>query len=141
MLADTDDTESATEALALHRGLVALGVQMRTVALGPGRSGGLDSVVPVLAPAARSLAAVTQLRRERRWADVVVCWGTTVSMVQRIGGSVRDVPRVFAPVDGSPHRGWLASVAIRGAVSAPDCSDPAIWRDFLSEVHRGAGLV
>ncbi len=69
--------------LDLHDGLSRLGVEVRTVALGPGRTGGLDAVVPTLAPATGSLAAVTQLRREQRWADTVVCADERAAAVQR----------------------------------------------------------
>ena len=137
VLADTDRTDVAAEVLGLHRALVSQGVQMRTVALGPGRLGGLDNLVPVLSPATRSLGAITQLRREQRWADVVVCWGGTTAMVQRLGGSRRRTPTVIG--DGADGRGGglLASFAGRGAVGAPDGWDPVAWRNRLRAVHQG----
>lgn len=72
VLGDTDDTDDARFALDLHARLADLGLEVRTLALGPGRRGGLESLVPVMSPSRRSLAAHTQLRREQRWADVVV---------------------------------------------------------------------
>ncbi|MGI9577400.1 MAG: hypothetical protein ACR2OH_04330 [Microthrixaceae bacterium] len=62
--------------------------EIRMVALAPGASGGLDGVVPVLAPSPRSLAAKLQLRREAKWADVVVYFGAeTASAAGRIATS------------------------------------------------------
>lgn len=135
VLGDTDASDAATETLELHRGLALLGVQMRTVALGPGRHGGLDGLVPVLSPAKRSLGAITQLRREQRWADAVVCWGFTVSIVQRLGGSRRRVTTVVARRPEEAHGRLVASTAMRGAVAAPGGCDPLPWRDFFSGVR------
>jgi hypothetical protein len=136
VIADTDRSEHSTAILELHRRLARLGVQMRTVALGPGRRGGLDSMVPVLSPAARSLAAVTQLRREQRWADVVVCWGITTSVVQQLGGSRRRAPTVIGCGAEAEDQGILASIAYRGAVRGPACYDPTIWRGLLCQVSE-----
>ncbi|HNG25107.1 MAG TPA: hypothetical protein PLC03_14175, partial [Microthrixaceae bacterium] len=61
--------------LELHRELARRGMQVRTLALAPGREAGLSAVVPTMSPSARSLAAHTQLRREQRWADVVILRG------------------------------------------------------------------
>lgn len=75
VLPDTDDSPQNRSALALHGALAAAGLQPRTLALAPGRTGGLAATVPVMAPARRSLAAFTQLRAESRWADVVIFRG------------------------------------------------------------------
>ena len=71
-IADTDDGDSQRFALDLHAAWALDGLEVRTVALGPGGRGGLDDIVPVLAPGTRSIAAHAQFRREARWADVVV---------------------------------------------------------------------
>lgn len=136
VLADTDRSEESTAILDLHRGLVSLGVQMRTAALGPGRRGGLDSMLPVLSPATRSIAAVSQLRREQRWADVVVCWGSTTSVIQRLSGSRRRTPTVIGFRDDAEGKGMLASFARRGATAGPAGHDPTIWRDLLCQVSE-----
>ena len=81
VLGDTDDTDDARFALDLHARLADLGLEVRTLALGPGRRGGLESLVPVMSPSRRSLAAHTQLRREQRWADVVVLRGGPAALV------------------------------------------------------------
>lgn len=72
LIGDTDVTGEHVAALALHRALQGQGLQVRTLALAPGRTGGLESDVPAIAPARRSLAARGQVVKESRWADVVV---------------------------------------------------------------------
>lgn len=134
VLADTNRSVAGTAVIELHRALANLGVQMRTVALGPGRGGGLDNVIPVLSPASRSLSAVTQLRREQRWSDVVVCWGLTPLLVQKLGGSRRRTPTVMGPGSVGHAGGALAAFAGRGATSGPIGLDPTRWRDLLCEV-------
>ena len=92
MLLVLDDTSSGRRsdtAVHLHRGLVAHGAEVRSVALAPGGDGALDEAVPVLAPASRSLAAMLQLRREQRWADLVVCAGDVAALLQRMTGPRR----------------------------------------------------
>lgn len=93
VLAGTDADDDALGALVLHDALAGLGVEVRTVALGPGRRGGLDTEVPVLAPSTRSPAARFQLRRERTWADVVVAVGAAAGpALDRDGPPVVVVP-------------------------------------------------
>ena len=92
MLLVLDDTSSGRRsdtAVHLHRGLVAHGAEVRSVALAPGGDGALDEAVPVLAPAPRPLAAMLQLRREQRWADLVVCAGDVAALLQRMTGPRR----------------------------------------------------
>lgn len=65
--------------MELHHGLADAGIEVRTLALAPGR-GRLPSLpIPAMSPSPRSLAAHTQLRREQRWADVVVLRGARVA--------------------------------------------------------------
>ena len=75
VLGTTDADDDADASLDLHRGLAHLGVEVRTLALAPGRTAGFQTEIPTMGPSVRSLAAVTQLRREQRWADVVVLRG------------------------------------------------------------------
>jgi hypothetical protein len=75
VLGCSDVTDTSLRALDLHRHLAGVGAHVRTIALGPGASGGLDAVVPVLAPHPRAPAAGLQLRREARWCDVMVVHG------------------------------------------------------------------
>ena len=89
VLADTDDVDDSRFSLDLHAALATGGLEVRTMALGPGRVGGLESVVPVMSPSRRSIAAHTQLRREQRWADVVLLRGeapASVAGLAFIGG-------------------------------------------------------
>lgn len=75
-IGDTDVEPAHVAALALHRALSSHAVEVRTLALAPGRHGGLEQDVPAVAPSRRSLAARGQVRAESRWADVVVLHGT-----------------------------------------------------------------
>jgi len=75
VLGDTDADDDGHAALDLHRALGRLGAEVRTLALTPGRSAGLAATVPTMGPSAGSIATHTQLRREQRWADVVVLRG------------------------------------------------------------------
>ncbi len=100
VLADTGGSDLNNNALSLHRGLHREGFEVRTIALAPAPHGGLDEVVPVLAPTTRSLASVMQLRREQRWADVIICAGAAAMFVQRLTGSRKNRP-VFELDSGS----------------------------------------
>lgn len=55
--------------------MTVAGVAVRTLALAPGRRGGLDGLVPVIAPSVRSFVAAGPFRAEARWADVVLLVG------------------------------------------------------------------
>jgi hypothetical protein len=72
VLADTDADPVNRFAVDLHPALSDLGFEVRTLALAPGATGELASVIPAISPSRRSLAATTELRREARWADVVL---------------------------------------------------------------------
>lgn len=65
--------------MELHHGLADAGIEVRTLALAPGRGRFPTLSIPAMSPSPRSLAAHTQLRREQRWADVVVLRGATVA--------------------------------------------------------------
>jgi hypothetical protein len=54
---------------------VALGVEVRTLALAPGRTAALADLVPVLAPSPHGFAARTAVRAELGWADVALLRG------------------------------------------------------------------
>jgi hypothetical protein len=81
ILQDTDATDQNLAALELHKGLSQAGCEVRTLALGPGRTGQLAQSVPVISPSRRSVAAYTQLRTEQRWADAVILQGARAAQV------------------------------------------------------------
>ncbi|KLR60391.1 hypothetical protein IMCC26207_110642 [Actinobacteria bacterium IMCC26207] len=81
VLQDTDATDQNLAALELHKGLSQAGCEVRTLALGPGRTGQLAHAVPVISPSRHSVAAYTQLRTEQRWADAVILQGAGVAQV------------------------------------------------------------
>ena len=78
LIGDTDAIAEHRAAVELHRSLTAAGLEVRTLALAPGSTGGLEELVPAVAHARTSLAARTQVTQERRWADVVVLHGSRV---------------------------------------------------------------
>ena len=141
VLADTDRSDPSLGALDLHGALAAAGWDVRTVALGPGRRGGLDHVVPTLSPSPRSPAAVLQLRREQAWADVVVTFGLTAARAHRATrdrgrGSVAVVTHPVAP--GAPlGRADRRALAAAAAVVATD-DDLAGALDGALGTGRGA---
>mgnify|MGYP002629767446 FL=1 len=81
VLQETDATDQNLAALELHKGLSQAGCEVRTLALGPGRTGQLAQSVPVISPSRHSVAAYTQLRTEQRWADAVILQGTGAAQV------------------------------------------------------------
>jgi len=81
ILQDTDATDQHVAALELHSGLTHAGVEVRTLALGPGAMGQLAMSVPVISPSRHSIAAYTQLRAEQRWADALILQGSHAAEV------------------------------------------------------------
>ena len=112
LVADTDAGAAKERALALHRALVERGQEVRTLALAPGRSGQLASTLPVLAPGRRSMAALTAVRAEARWADVVIFHGlrSTPPGV----GMLRGLPRAVVLSDHEPPARVLRSLSGHG---------------------------
>ncbi|HLU42479.1 MAG TPA: hypothetical protein VKZ55_08790 [Microthrixaceae bacterium] len=114
---------------------------MRTVALAPGRTGGLAELVPAIAPSRRTLAALTQLRREARWADVVVLRSTRA--VPPLAGLLRGGPPLVlvleegeAPPTGRSARSLARSgtLWVLGPAEVP--GDPRQWSDLLIGAGR-----
>lgn len=75
IVGSTDPDPATVDALGLHTSIAEAGIEVRTLAMAPGRRGGLDSQLPVMAPSRRSFAARTAVLGEQRWADVVVFHG------------------------------------------------------------------
>ena len=133
VLPETAGSADNERVLELHRALGAAGLEARTVALGPGGDGGLDSVVPVLAPAPRSFAAVMELRREQRWCDVLACSGRRVATVAALGGSRGRAPVVVMPREDSPAAP-AARPRPRGAMLQHAWLDPDRWCELFEAV-------
>lgn len=100
LVANTDAGPEQERALALHPALVERGQEVRTLALAPGRNGQLASTLPVLAPGRRSVAALTAVRAEARWADVVLFHG--VAAVPPGARLLRGLPRCVLLTDRTP---------------------------------------
>lgn len=124
VLEDTDRTPTHVDALQLHTWLTDAGIEVRTVALAPGRTGGLAATVPAIAPGRRTLAALTQLRAEARWADVVLLRGGAAAPPGFT--RVRSWPPVIlCPAPGEEVPGKLASrVRVVDAAAESGDEDP-----------------
>jgi hypothetical protein len=112
LVADTDAGPTQSRALALHEALAARGQEVRTLAVAPGRSGELAAMLPVLAPGRRSFAALSAVRAEARWADVVL-FHDTAALPPGVA-RLRSLPRVVVVSDGEPPERRLR--ALRGQV-------------------------
>ena len=134
VLPDTDDSAANRAAVELHGALVGAGLAVRTVAIAPGRRGGLAGVLPAVSPSRRSLAALGELRRESRWADVVLFHGTR--SLPPFAGMLRRGPRAVLLLDGEerPPRS-LARLRRSGALrEVPARERPSAaegWVDLL----------
>ena len=122
LIGDTDAAEEHLAALALHRGLVDDGIEVRTLALCPGRRGGLEQDVPAVAPNRRSLAARAQVRSESKWADVVVVHApralTLATLAPHRGvGPPMVVAFWSPPVGRAPSRHSIAPRVVAGAAA------------------------
>jgi len=105
LVASTDRRGAETFALDLSGALAALGWRSETVALAPGRSGGLD-LEPV-GDAPLSLRTLQRLRRRTRGANVVVAHGSTTLPACALALGGRGRPFVYRNI-GDPYH-WAAS--------------------------------
>jgi hypothetical protein len=125
-IADTDPIGTNLQAVALHRALVELGVEMRTLALAPGTRPGLEAAVPTIAPGRRTIAARSAWRTESRWADVVVLHGARAATWATARGRDVDLPVVVAYWDAGewPRRVGRAERHLldRAVVVVPDAT-------------------
>jgi len=131
--------------LELHRELARRGMQVRTLALAPGREAGLSAVVPTMSPSARSLAAHTQLRREQRWADVVILRGqvpAAAAGLSRMSGApptvlaLTDEPEVWSDVPIPSRVMRLLGRAAAVVVTSPSQTASADrWHMDPADVH------
>lgn len=118
VVASTDPDPDTTAALDLHGSLVAAGIEVRTLAMAPGRRGGLDSHLPVMAPSRRSFAARSGVLGEERWADVVAFHGMatlTVGAWPARRSTVRLLHFAVSPSMPKGPTGRLARVIARRA--------------------------
>ena len=105
LVADTDPDPATDAALALHQRLVDHGLEVRTLALAPGARPGHEAILPVIAPARRSLAARSGVHAERRWADVVVLHGPRVLVHATLPPRSSQIPTLYAGPSLSGARG------------------------------------
>lgn len=109
VLTDDDRRGAQVFGVDLGRELQARGRRVRTVALAPGRVGGLD--VGVLGPAPLAPATLRALRAEIRRAGVVVAHGSTTLPACAAAGAGTGVPLVYRSIGDPRH--WGAGPARR----------------------------
>ena len=105
VVTDTDRRGAQVFASDLDAALARRGIDVRTVALAPGRVGGLD--LPVLGPSRRSLTTLRALRREIQGVDVVVGHGSTTLPLGAIVTFGTGTPFVYRQISDS--RFWAPS--------------------------------
>jgi len=99
VVTDTDRRGAQVFATDLHEALVALGHDVRTVALAPGVVGGLE--VPVLGLKRMSGGTLGALRAEVKSADVVVAHGSTTLPACALTTVFTGVPFVYRQISDS----------------------------------------
>lgn len=133
LIGDTDATPPNVAAFALHRELAANGIEVRTLALAPGRHDGLERDIPAIAPSRWSFAARGLVVKESRWADVVVLHADRALTAATLPAGGRRVPTVVAAW-GEPPTSWVARRVRRrimgaaAAVIVPSADLAAAWR-------------
>lgn len=150
LIGDTDSTEAHLGAITLHRQLAGVGIEVRTLALAPGRRGGLDDAVPVMAPTRRSWTIRRVLDRESLWADVTLLHapGALVRRTRRRTGRPPVVAVVTVdhadlgpwslPPEGVDQLVVVARVGANTGVDGPGVThlvepvDAQTWRDLLA---------
>jgi glycosyltransferase involved in cell wall biosynthesis len=105
VITDTDRRGAQVFATELHDELVRLGRSVRTVALCPGRVGGLST--PSLGRRRLGVSTLRRLRQEIRRASVVVAHGSSTLPACALAGFGTGVPFVYRQISDS--RFWAPS--------------------------------
>ncbi|MFI5048152.1 MAG: hypothetical protein ACHQIG_13885, partial [Acidimicrobiia bacterium] len=114
VVTDTDRRGAQVFATDLHAALARQGRDVRTVALAPGKVGGL--VLPVLGERRRSVATLRALRHEVASAAVVVGHGSTTLPLGAIATVGTGTPFVYRQISDSVF--WAPSGLRRLRVQA-----------------------
>jgi glycosyltransferase involved in cell wall biosynthesis len=114
VVTDTDRRGAQVFATDLHDALTRRGHHVRTVALAPGRTGGLD--LPVLGPSRRHPKTVAALRRETTRASVVAAHGSTTLPLCAMVRTTMRTPFVYRQISESMF--WASTPMRRGRVRA-----------------------
>lgn len=140
VIPDTSDTSGNLAALRHHELLARDGVEVRTLALGPGPGRVVTPLVPAMAPSARSLAASAQLRRELRWPDLAIAVGhLPKAMVRRsqvpvvvVAATGTTRARLVDRAAGSPV---VCTVVVPSGDPTPDGPDSVASRSHIRTPH------
>lgn len=139
VIGTTDAEDRNLSALDLHHGLTQLGVEVRTLALAPGRTAGLAAVVPSMAPTPRSLSAHTQFRREQRWADVVVLHGAAPAGAAGVT-TIRNAAPTIVVLGDDAARWREAPVPSRAMRVVSNASAVVVGADADADMTERLGL-
>jgi glycosyltransferase involved in cell wall biosynthesis len=112
VVTDTDRRGAQVFATDLHVALADRGWTVRTAALAPGPTGGLD--LPVLGPSRLNPRTLRALRAAARAADVVVAHGSTTLPACALALAGTGVPFVYRQISDSLF--WASSPARRARV-------------------------
>src|SRR5215469_13707106 len=112
VITDTDRRGAQVFAMDLHAALTRRGDRVRTVALAPGRTGGLD--VPVLGRRRLSLGTLRRLTTEARSAQVLVAHGSTTLPACAVVSAFSRTPFVYRQISDSLY--WARSAGRRWRV-------------------------
>jgi hypothetical protein len=142
LIGSTDADPPQLAAVALHRSLVSLGLEVRTLALAPGRAGGLEQDVPAMAPSRRSFAARGMVAGESRWADVVVLHAPrAVTMATAPPRRGPTVPLVVAHWQAPTQGPTGAAARIQAAAQAVVAPDEQVADVLRGQVLDAARVV
>jgi glycosyltransferase involved in cell wall biosynthesis len=139
VITDTDRRGAQVFATDLHRGLARRGLDVRTVALAAGRSGGLEHVA--LGRRRLGLSTLRALRREISSADVVIAHGSSTLPACAIATLGTGVPFVYRQI--SDTRFWAANRLRRWRVRAGLTRAErivALWSGSADTLHTYLGV-
>jgi glycosyltransferase involved in cell wall biosynthesis len=139
VVTDTDRRGAQVFATDLHRAFERLERDVRTVALAPGTSGGLE--VPVLGTSRRAMSTLVALRAEIRDSTVVLAHGSTTLPACAVASIGTGVPFVYRQISDS--RFWAASRLRRWRVRialARAAAVVALWDGSSRTLHDYLGV-
>jgi glycosyltransferase involved in cell wall biosynthesis len=139
VITDTDRRGAQVFAMDLHEALAARGCEMVTVALAPGKVGGLD--VPVLGPGRRSISTMRALRSCMTSTQITVAHGSTTLPACAIASVGTRAAFVYRQI--SDLRFWASSPARRFRVRvalARAAGVVALWEGSASLLSSGFGV-
>jgi glycosyltransferase involved in cell wall biosynthesis len=139
VVTDTDRRGAQVFATDLHAAFERAGRAVRTVALAPGTTGGLD--LPVLGRSRKGPATLRALRTELRGATVAVAHGSTTLPACAVASTATGTPFVYRQISDS--RFWAPSglrrLRVRMALQRA-AGVVALWSGSATTLHEHFGV-